>query len=368
MAKDPLAPPDYDALVDELKSVRKAGIVKLRGLELPALSRATISSGLAEPGSPVDAPVIERLLVEALERLGGGELEEAAAKLFGLEPGTRGRKPSDLRDMAATVYERNRDTFRLNYEPTVVSQVAEAILGLAHDFRLRLSRLNLERRAPTSTRLAVEWVERFEAYYRMWTPISALTGDLEAYYTTLDEIDAPAWWEPEDDDDAWDPLREAEGYARFALFHFASLLGERERFVRRFGGLWLVSDQEAEQLISNAVYEIIWWSPFNERDDSYLRRLVADSGEELHEFLSQLATDAIGQDIHAEWQDWVANCTCDERPISAPDCRGHQVIEQGRLYLRLLDDEWAKIADWYRIDPEMVRPTEPERDLYHRLA
>ena len=74
MAKDPLAPPDYDALVDELKSVRKAGIVKLRGLELPALSRATISSGLAEPGSPVDAPVIERLLVEALERLGGGEL------------------------------------------------------------------------------------------------------------------------------------------------------------------------------------------------------------------------------------------------------------------------------------------------------
>jgi hypothetical protein len=369
MTPDALTPPEHGALVEALKKLRAAGIVKLRDLDLPDLTRATVAAGLAEPERAVEPAAIERLLVEAIERLGGGELEQAAARLFGLEPGTRGRKPWDLRDLAAEVYDhRSRDTFRINYEPTIIGQVAEAILGLCHDFRLRLSRLNLERRAPAATLLAVEWVKRFEAYYSMWTPISGLAGDLDAYYATLaEEEEPPAWWSPQGEGDQWDVRAQAEGYARAALFHFARLLYERERFVRRFGGLWLASSQESEQLMSNSVHSITLWSPFNERDDSYLRQLVDQADGEYHAFLTLLASDAAGQMTHREWLDWAAHCTCGGRPSAAPDCRGHRTIEECRLYMRLTDDEWEKIADWYHLEPTKLRPMSPE-EIYETLA
>lgn len=344
-----LDPPEFDELVDELKQLRRAGITKLRELDLPALRRATIAAGLCEPVGDVPAAAMERLLVDALPRLGGGELEAAASRLLGLEPGTRGRRPPDLRDMAATIYEVTRDTFRLNYEPMIIEQMGEAMLGLAHDFQLRLSRLNLERRAPVHTRLAVHWLERFEANYRVWTPITGLYGDLEAYYSTLDEP-APAWWSEQSDGKQWDPQDQAEGYDRSALHHLARFCSELRNFVRDHGGQWLASDVESEQLIANAVYLIGWWTPHNERDQSWLRLLDARTDQELHPFLEELAADFVGLEVHREWQDWIAACSCKDLKRPDDDCGPHQVILQGRLYCRMIDNEWDRIADWYRIN------------------
>lgn len=339
---DALDPPEHGALVDELSALRRAGITKLRQLELPALDRAAVATGLVEPGHAVAPAVIERLVTDSIARLGGGEIEDAAAVLYGLQPGMRGHRPSDLRERAAAIYERSKDTFRLNYEPMVIEQLAEAVLGSAHDHKLRLGRLNLEAKAPVHSRLAVSWVERFEAYYRLWTPLSGLYGDVEAYYSSQLEVEAPEWWQPEEDGDEWDPQFQAEGYGRFALFHFTRFLSAKERFVRRYGGLWLVADQESEDLIANAVHQVGWQSPFNEQDDSWLRSAGADTAAELDPFLKELAGSEVGRGIHTEWQDWLRDCRCEQLQTDGRatyvhgGCRPHQTASQARLYCQLI--------------------------------
>lgn len=80
--------PDHGAVLAEVREVRRAGVVRLRELRVPAL--AAISDGLeaAAPGAP-HFPAVERLLRLAVSRIGGGTLQEAAEYSLGLAQGTR---------------------------------------------------------------------------------------------------------------------------------------------------------------------------------------------------------------------------------------------------------------------------------------
>ncbi|MFE4856934.1 hypothetical protein [Streptomyces sp. NPDC056670] len=123
---------DYASVVHELKEVRRAGMVRLRELRLPALTEAA-SAGLTPDGPAVSGPsavAVERLLRLAVDRLGGGSLQEAAEYTLGTAPGTRDWPGSDRRRRAAGVYGVSVERFRKHQEGVVLGQIAEQILRL----------------------------------------------------------------------------------------------------------------------------------------------------------------------------------------------------------------------------------------------
>lgn len=95
----------------------------------------------------------------------------------------------------------------------------------------------MEQRHPADSRLAVQWVERFEAYYRIWTPAYALGANLEAAIKT--RRDEPADHLPWDPNSAepYDPEDQADGYGRYALYAYAQFQLEVKKFMTRHGGL-----------------------------------------------------------------------------------------------------------------------------------
>ncbi len=118
--------PDHAAILGEVKAVRRAGIVRLRELDLPLLSR--LASG-RQPGP--GAPAVERLLTTAVSRLDGGTLRDAAAYSLGLAQGTRDWSAAGRRRRAAEVYGVGVERFRKHHEPMVLGQVAEQVAHAA---------------------------------------------------------------------------------------------------------------------------------------------------------------------------------------------------------------------------------------------
>jgi hypothetical protein len=362
-----LRAPQYDDLVRDLKVLREKGLVRLRGLRLPALQAAAWACGESEQDDH-DPPAIESMLRRAVEQI-GGEMEEAAAYLFGLVAGTRGWKPKDLRERAASLYNLTPETFRKEPERLHVAQVAEEILKLCHEHRLRLERVKLERRHPADSRLAVQWLDRFEAYYRIWTPTSRLGEDLLAAITTRREPDlSHPPWNPDGSDEDWNgPEDQARGYVRGALYAFAWFELELKRFTVRHGGLWIFSDPEVEQEIADSIYKIARYTTFNTEDDSWLRRTLAQSQfEEELSFVQLLRNTVIGPSVHQEWQAFAASCHCENDDHPNSECRVHAMIKACQRYCELVDQEWYKIADWYHPNSKPRRPVSGA-DLYDKL-
>ncbi|MFE1443703.1 macro domain-containing protein [Streptomyces sp. NPDC058739] len=114
---------DHASIVAELKAVRRAGPVRLRGVELAALRRA------AERGAPDGS--VEGLLRRAVSGLDAGTLRTAAAYTLGLAQGTRDWPAADRRRRAAEVYGVSVERFRKDHEVMVLEQIAEAVARLA---------------------------------------------------------------------------------------------------------------------------------------------------------------------------------------------------------------------------------------------
>ncbi|MFE1555143.1 hypothetical protein ACFW6V_09135 [Streptomyces sp. NPDC058734] len=126
-----LPPSDYTALLTELKEVRRAGLVRLRGRALPALEAAA-EAATAPSARPPGAP-IEVLLRCAVARLDAGTLRSAAEYTLGLAQGTRDWPASSRRARAAALYGVSVERFRKDQEVMVLGQVAEHIVRLAAD-------------------------------------------------------------------------------------------------------------------------------------------------------------------------------------------------------------------------------------------
>ena len=224
---------------------------------------------------------------------------EAGAVLYGLEGGTRGLDEAERRRQAAERFGRSFSTFRQRYESDLISDLADRILEMCREGQLRSAREQLERRHPTESRLAVQWVERFDAYYRIWAAVYALGANLTAYRSTLLEEDRPYDREPGTlgaDDPGDTQEGQARGYARQALFSFACVLWEIKQFMASHGGHWLLSTHESERAISDALYTLRWHATcFNDRDHSWLRMIVARSDCEVHPFLTALSGTDIGR-------------------------------------------------------------------------
>lgn len=375
--------PSPEDLDEELKLIRLKGIANLRLLNLPALTTAARAAGRVEPHEPVGSYVIERLLRDAVVRIGGSD-SELAATLFGLSPEARAGRPSALRKVAAEDACVTVGHFRHTYEPRLRAALAEQVLGEVHDYRLRLARLRLDVRSPVHSRLAVEWLARFEAMYRVWTPLTGVGNDLTAYRSTLLEEGRP-WDAVADPNDVqgrcYSQEDQAAGYVTSALVHFAQFLVELRDFIVRFGGIWLLPDAQAEADIGDAVYRVVLASPNKDRNDSFLRSVLDEvPNREMHGFLVALGDSEIGRGIHADWQAWAGTCACSWELGSrvgrslfpthlshtgiSDQCDMHILIAACNDFCLILDDAWDSIADWYHDVPKPTRTDTTAEKIY----
>jgi hypothetical protein len=336
--------------VKELGEVRRAGLTKLRSTATASLQDcAERVSGSREPSG------VEALLRRSVDRLEGGELGESASYLFGLEAGTRGRSPTELRRLAADrVYGISSENFRKLREPTVIRQVAEAILALCVDMNMRDEHAKLTERHPADTRLAVQWVDRFQDYYRLFYPASALATSLvktrQAFLSNQSGKSENQRRSPQDSIVA-------------ALYFYASFHHEHKKWRLKYGGLYLFSSPTVELRIADAVYAICSLNSLTQRQDSLLRIAISNSDEEMEPFLNTLEATPDGQALVQEFANWCSTCHCVWRegseimgrshhipgePGIALECQPHQVIQACDEFMALVDDDWAMIADWYK--------------------
>lgn len=341
--------PAHDELMRDLARIREKGIGRLRGLDLPALEAAVRIIDPTE-SADVEPAAIAAVLRAAADTLGGGSLQEASEYLLGLYPGTALWSGKLRRDEAAQLFGVVTETFRKKPEQELLGQIAEAILSQCHDARLRSTRLDMEqRRHPADSRLAVQWVERFEAYYRIWTPAYALAEDLQAAIDTYLEEPADHYpWDP-NSAEPYDPIKQAQGYGHSALYWLAQFHLEVRRFRSKHGGLWLLSDVQVEQDVADAVYRIGWHNDLSDGDESFLRRLLADSRhEEAEHFWNVLQGFSRGLEINRRWQAMIRQGVGVETGEEKSQSQVWLTIAACRDYCRMIDEDWLRIADWYR--------------------
>ncbi|MFD9881329.1 hypothetical protein ACFWZT_07675 [Streptomyces alboflavus] len=123
-------PPDHGSVLAEVRRVRRAGLLRLRELDVPELVRVgrELPSAAAQP---TDSGAVERLLRTAVAAVGGGTLQEAAEFTLGLAQGTRDWPASSRRRRAAQVYGVSVERFRKHHELMVLGQIAERIVDIA---------------------------------------------------------------------------------------------------------------------------------------------------------------------------------------------------------------------------------------------
>lgn len=351
----------------DLAAIREKGIGRVRSLSLPALS---LAAAIVDPTvtDEVEPAAITAVLRSAVDGLGGGSMQDSAEYLLGLFPGTALWSGALRRSKAADLFGVASETFRKKHEKELLGLVADEILSACHDARLRSTRADMEQhRHPADSRLAVQWVERFEAYYRIWTPAYALAADLEAALETYLEEPADHYpWDPESVE-PYDPVRQAEGYGHSALYWLAQFHLEIKRFKSKHGGLWLLSDAETEQQVADAVYRIGWHNNLSDGDESFLRRHLADSRhEEVEHFWKVIQSFSDGQRINANWQRIIR----DGVDLKESDKSSSQVwltIAACREYCDLIDNDWLRIADWYRPGSSPARSVASGSRLYREL-
>lgn len=368
-----------EELLADLGVWRRQGVLRLQELRLPALGRAAELIGLAASSAEAAQPaVLTELLRSALERVAGSVSGRAALVLLGLDPNTFDLAPHLLREDAAEIYGVSPERFRREPQQQVLRVVANCLLELCIAHRARQARLAMERRHPADTRLAVHWLERFEAYFRIWAPVYGLGADLTAYRETLLDESRPWDRDPDpavDGDSAYSQEMQAAGSATFALLHHAHALAAEKQFISRFGGLWLLSSAESEAEARDTLAASKTWLPTNERDESWLRTALEESGGEINGVLAKLQGDAIGLATHDEWQEWAGGCGCSWSPDLHdpvveyfptsryhreidPECLVHRTIEACGNFCALIEHEWLKVADWYQIGQDLAPTTQ----------
>ncbi|MFF8422217.1 hypothetical protein [Streptomyces sp. NPDC015680] len=120
--------PDLASTLEEIREVRRIGLVRLRGRPLPHLESA---AAVAATGARTSGAAVEALLRRAVSLLDEGTLRTTAEYTLGLAQGTRDWPASSRRARAASVYGVSVERFRKDHEVMVLGQVAEHVVRLA---------------------------------------------------------------------------------------------------------------------------------------------------------------------------------------------------------------------------------------------
>lgn len=342
--QEPRTPPE--TLATELHGLTKDGVTIAGLRSCPGILGLAMVAARSLTARSDDLAVSARsLIAEAASRVDGVR-RGAALVMLGLAPGTQGTLLKQRRKQAADqLYLNSVDHFRTKRESPLITAVADELYALDTTFRLRHRHRQAGERPPQHSRLGIDWLAQHRIYRRIWTPVAGMRADLNVLLGQLRELrdqGLAIGHEPTEMQQAI-----ADRLCSLSWF-FARFQLQMERFIEEQGGLWLLSDPEAEIAVASAAYRLGLHTPFGEADASWLRvQLLESAHEELDPFVDRLvAAGEIRNEFMAEWIDWAGEyAEASKDAAASTECgRWQQAADE---YLRLIDEDWLKVADWY---------------------
>jgi hypothetical protein len=188
------------------------------------------------------------------------------------------------------------------------------------------------RRPPLESAMHVDWLARFERYYTIWSPVSGLHFDIEMAVVKQREGN----------------VAELDYFARKSLWYYACFVTDLRTFVRERGGLWIMPDPKAEQVIADAMWYVQKSTPMTELDDSLLR-LAVTGFKELAIFINATYTDTAMRRLTETWRTWIASCACRNLKRPRKDCPVHECTTWAIAFTDNVDKQWDLLADWYDV-------------------
>jgi hypothetical protein len=279
------------------------------------------------------------LIREAATRVDDGT-DGATTTLLGLAPGSRGSLLKDRRRWAAEALHVSAEHLRKDRESGLMEAVADELYAADSAYRLRHRHRAEPERVPEQSTLGVDWLAQHRSYRRIWTPLSGMRNDLHVLrrYLAAEEEDQAAV---------------ADRLCNIT-WQWTRFLVALEHFVDEQGGLWLLADAESEIAAADAIYKVQFYVPLGETDCSWLRTLLAETPHgELDGFGDRLiAAGERRRELMAAWIAW-ASCEDSGEPSDCT-CRLHAWLAAAEQFIRLIDADWYRVADYYRaldVDP-----------------
>lgn len=343
--------PDDAELFREVRSLVRPGATTASLQKCPTLLGLAVVGAKAASDSAADrAAAASGVIAEAAVAVDGSK-NGATAVLLAVARGWRGSLVKDRRAKVAEMLDLTADHFREERERPLLLALSDRIFVMDAAHRLRHRHRD---RPPPESSLRVDWLAQHRAYRRIWTPVYAMRADLLVLLGYLRDGET-------EEADIIDRLVNLS-------WRYAQFLRELERFVEVEGGVWLLSDLDAEETVADALYGIGYHVPFGDADDSWLRLLLKQSaGEELEPFADQLmATGDRCKLLLDAWRGWARSCNL--RPDDDdPRCEVHAWLASATTFLDLIDEDWRKVADWYHaagpglsLSPQKESPSDPE--------
>jgi hypothetical protein len=321
-------------LAAELSGLLRTGVATegLRGC--PAILGLALTEAKSASAEPIDRAVAAHTVIsEAALRVDDGAAYGPAASLLGLAPGSRGSLLKDRRHLAAEALHVSPEHLRKEREPLLIEAVADELYAADSAYRVRHRHRTEPERSPQASALGVNWLEQHRSYRRIWTPLSGMRNDLHVLrrYLAADEEEQAA---------IADRLCNV-------TWQWARFLAALERFVDEQGGLWLLADADSEIAAADAIYKMRFYVPLGETDDSWLRTMLAETPHgELDGFGDRLVEAGDRRrELMASWLDWAG---CPEPDDADCDCAYHAWLGAADQFIRLIDEDWYRVADYYR--------------------
>lgn len=332
-------------LAVELSGLLRAGVTTERLRTCPAVLSLALTRAKSASDQTEDLAVAAyALIAEAAVRVDDGA-HGPAGYLLGLAAGSRGSLLKDRRRWAAEALHVSTEHLRKEREPLLIEAVAEEVYAADSAYRLRHRHRSQPERPPERSGLGVDWLAQHRSYRRIWTPLSGLVNDLYVLrrYLIAPEEDQPAI---------------ADRLANIT-WHWARFELALQRFVEEQGGLWLLADMESEIAAADAIYRLRFHVPLGETDNSWLRGLLIESPhQELEAFGDKLIeAGERRRELMSAWVAWAGCARSDDEPACA--CGFHAWRAATAQFIRLIDEDWYRIADYYRqsdLDPAGLDP------------
>lgn len=333
------APADLAA---ELGGLLRRGVTTEGLRSCPAILGLALTQAKSASSQTADLAVAAHTLItEAAKRVDDGSYGPAAT-LFALAPGTRGSLLKERRRQVAELLHVSVEHLRKDREPLLIEAVADELYAADSAYRLRHRHRTEAEREPEQSRLGIDWLEQHRSYRRIWTPVSGMRNDLNVLrgYLTAEEENKPAI--------ADRLVNITWQWVRFEL--------ALERFVQEQGGLWLLADMDSEIAAADTVHQLQLNVPLGEADCSWLRTLLAESPhEELDGFAGKLVeAGERRRELMGLWVGW-ASC----RNQDECECPYHAWQRAAERFIHLIDEDWYRVADWYRQSPYLP-PENPQ--------
>lgn len=272
----------------------------------------------------------------------------AVLALLGLATGFHGAPVHRRREAAASLLGYPVGT-AFKTRPNVPSHVQNAVRAVADRLwercvraRSQLSAVAAPEARAELSALSVELLRRYEAYYSMYSPLTALRADTVAALELRREGD--------------DELNRLDDFVVSSLHAYATFMVAKQHFLDDFGGVWIFGQADIEQAMADAIKLIEHFSGLRYREESALRLIAA--GGELHAFAGGLEADSEGRTAVRRWRGYLMACRC-TADQSTNDCRVHKLLRAAEFFTDTLDVDWYRVVPWHGVAPSNVAVIDP---------